>query len=164
MSPPPGPGIGLVVCPGSGSCKEKIPRVSGFRAGGGRLDLPDPLAYHWFVHELGLATEIVRLLEDQRRQRGFTRVNIVRLRAGALSGVDGHALQLAFQIAREGSCAAGAALQLEQREMTLLCRQCGQTAGPADRGGGPDTCPACQSGELVIQGEEGIDVVSIEVD
>ena len=115
------------------------------------------------MHELGIATEIVRLLEEQRSDRGFARVNIVRLRAGALSGVDAQALQLAFEIAREGSCAAGARLELEQREMTLLCRSCGQES-PAGRAGGPETCPACGRADLVIQGEDGIDVVSIEVD
>ncbi|MEI7837703.1 MAG: hydrogenase maturation nickel metallochaperone HypA [Planctomycetota bacterium] len=115
------------------------------------------------MHELGIATEIVRLLENQRLQRGFARVNIVRLRAGGLSGVDGQALQLAFEIARDGSCAAGAVLQLEQRAMTLLCRPCGQES-PCALGGGPETCPACGSSDLIIQGEEGIDVVSIEVD
>ncbi|MCY2930729.1 MAG: hydrogenase maturation nickel metallochaperone HypA [Planctomycetota bacterium] len=115
------------------------------------------------MHELGLATEIIRLLEDQKRQRGFLRVNIVRLRAGALSGVDRHALELAFTIAGEGSCAAGARLELDQPALTLLCRQCrGET--PATQAGGPQTCPACGSSELVLRGEDGLDVVSIEVD
>ncbi len=47
--------------------------------------------------------------------------------------------------------------------MTLLCRPCGQES-PCALGGGPETCPACGSSDLIIQGEEGIDVVSIEVD
>ena len=115
------------------------------------------------MHELGIATEIIRLLEDQKRQRGFARVNIVRLRAGALSGVDGHALQLAFEIAREGTCAVAATLEWEQRELTFLCRQCRQVT-PAAHAGGPGACPACGSNDLVIEGEGGLDVVSIEVD
>lgn len=115
------------------------------------------------MHELGIATEIVRLLEDQRRQRGFDRVNIVRLRAGALSGIDRHALELAFTIAREGSCAVGARLELDQPAMTLLCRQCSRVI-PAVQAGGPETCPECGSNELTVRGEAGLDVVSIEVD
>lgn len=115
------------------------------------------------MHELGIATEIIRVLEDQRSQRGFTRVNAVRLQAGGLSGVDAQALQLAFEVAREGTCAAEAKLLLDQRELTFLCRSCGQVA-PAGHAGGPETCPTCSSTDLIVQGEEGIDVVSIEFD
>jgi hydrogenase nickel incorporation protein HypA/HybF len=113
------------------------------------------------MHELTIATEIIRLLEAHRQERGFVRVNVVRLRAGALAGIQPHALQFAFEIAREGSCAAQARLQIDQEPMTLRCRQC-NTVRPAEAG--TQTCQHCGSNELALEGQDGLDVVSIEVD
>lgn len=113
------------------------------------------------MHELSLATEIVRLLETQRAQRGFQRVNVVRLRAGALAGVEPHALRLGFEIARAGSCAADATLEIDLQPPTLRCTRCNATT---ESHAGGESCPACGSGELVLEGYDGLDVLSIDVD
>lgn len=113
------------------------------------------------MHELSIATEIVRLLEAQRAERGFQKVNVVRLRAGALAGIEPHALQLGFEIARQDSCAAEASLEIDQQPMTLRCQSC-QAVTESHAGG--ESCPACGSENLTLEGYDGLDVLSIEVD
>ncbi|MBN1844052.1 MAG: hydrogenase maturation nickel metallochaperone HypA [Sedimentisphaerales bacterium] len=113
------------------------------------------------MHELSIAQEILDIIEAQRLRHGFERVESVRLRAGALSGVNPEALEFAFGVIREGTCAAGADLRIETEPMKLVCRPCGYSAIDCH---GPGACPRCGSVDIQIDGSAGVEIVSLEVE
>jgi hydrogenase nickel incorporation protein HypA/HybF len=113
------------------------------------------------MHELSIAEEILHIIESERQRHGFGKVEMVRLRAGALSGVEPQALEFAFEVVREGTCAAQAKLEIEMEPMKLICRQCSFTANDNH---GPDACKQCGSLDVEIDATAGVDIVSLEVE
>ena len=113
------------------------------------------------MHEMSIAQDILQIVEAERRKHGFERVAVIHVRAGALSGVDEESLKFAFEVVREGTCAAEAQIRMETADRVLECRACGARVS-AD--GGPAKCPKCGSVELSLRGAMGLDVVSLEVD
>lgn len=113
------------------------------------------------MHELSVARGILEIIEAERARHGFDRVRAVRLRLGALSGVDADALAFAFEAAREGTCASEASLEMDVEQGRLLCKACG---AETDADARPEACPACGSADLRFQGGTDLDIVSLEVD
>lgn len=113
------------------------------------------------MHELSVAQEILRIVDAERRSHGFRAVSVVRVRAGALSGIDPAALELAWEAARQGTFAAAARIELDVAEGMLVCRKCGART-PAETL--PAGCPSCSSRDLHLEGAMGLEVVSLEVD
>jgi hydrogenase nickel incorporation protein HypA/HybF len=112
------------------------------------------------MHELSIAQEILEIIGAEREQHGFEKVEKVRLRIGALSGVDAEALEFAFGVVREDSCAASADIEIEREPMQLICRHCQfQTNGNY----GPSVCPKCGSLDVRINATADVDIVSLEV-
>lgn len=114
------------------------------------------------MHELSLAREIVNIVEAERERHGFHAVRVVRVRAGALSGIDPASLELAWEVARQGTGAADSRIELDVQEGVLVCRQCGART-PAEKM--PAACPVCGSNELRLEGAStGLEVTSLEVE
>jgi hydrogenase nickel incorporation protein HypA/HybF len=113
------------------------------------------------MHELSVVQEIIKVVEDERTRQGFNKVSLIRIRAGALSGIQPESLLFAFEVAREGTCAARAELALEVEPMQLLCRQCNQVMSGR---GGPQKCSFCGARDLSIQAGSNLDIISLEVD
>jgi hydrogenase nickel incorporation protein HypA/HybF len=113
------------------------------------------------MHELSIAQEILRILEAERQERGFETVHTVRVRAGALSGIDRPALQLAWEAVREGTVAAESEIELQIDQGRLVCLDCGQETS-ADLL--PEKCPKCHSLRLRLEGAMGMTIDSLEVD
>ena len=113
------------------------------------------------MHELSIAQEIIRIVQDQQSQHGFDKVDTIRVHAGALSGVDSHALRFSFQVVRRGTCAAAAQLDIETEAMKLLCRRCGCTSSGEH---GPTGCDKCGSQDIVFDASAEIYIISLEVD
>jgi hydrogenase nickel incorporation protein HypA/HybF len=65
------------------------------------------------VHEAGLMQEALDLAVAAGRGHGAGRIVRLRLRVGADSGVVPDALAFAFEVIREGTIAATAALEME---------------------------------------------------
>jgi len=113
------------------------------------------------MHELSVAREIMRIVEAERGRHGFGKVCRIRLRAGAMSGIDRHALEFAFQAIRPGTCAAGARLEMEREPLKMRCLDCG---AETDAERGPARCAACRSERLRLEGGSTFEIVSLEVD
>lgn len=77
------------------------------------------------MHELSVAEAVIAELEELVRREGARRVARVVLRVGALSGVEPDALEFAFPVAAEGTCAEGAELVLESEPVRVRCGACG---------------------------------------
>jgi len=113
------------------------------------------------MHELSIAREIFDIIEAERVRHGFEVVEKVRLRVGGLSGVEPQALEFAFEVIREDTCAAQADLEIEMEPTKLVCRQCQFTTNDNY---GPNACKQCGSFDVGIDATAGVDIVSLEVE
>jgi len=78
------------------------------------------------MHEMSIAVELVRQLETLAAERDIARIEAVDVAAGVLRQIVPEALQTAFAVIAEGTCAAGAQLNLEIVPARVKCRRCGR--------------------------------------
>jgi hydrogenase nickel incorporation protein HypA/HybF len=112
------------------------------------------------VHELSIAQSIIDIAEDYARREGARAVKTIGLRVGALSGVVPEALELAFSVAKLGTLAEGAGLEVEHVPLIGYCAACEreyETDGPFS------LCPACGEPSAEIRRGEELDVLYLEV-
>jgi hydrogenase nickel incorporation protein HypA/HybF len=113
------------------------------------------------MHELSIALRIVETLtEELADQPG--RVESVRVKVGALSGVVPDALRFAWDAACDDSRLAGSALEIEEVDVVARCPRC-----EADRV--LDSvqllqCPVCGSLTPDIVAGRELEIVSVEID
>jgi hydrogenase nickel incorporation protein HypA/HybF len=104
------------------------------------------------MHELGIALEIMNIVEDQMSKRSLDRLKEVGVRVGSLSGVDPEALSFSFEAATIDTPLAGAELVIEQIPVRGACRSCGKEVEVDDF---VFMCPHCDSRDIEItQGQE----------
>jgi hydrogenase nickel incorporation protein HypA/HybF len=110
------------------------------------------------VHELSLCHAIAGVVTPRAAGR---RVDVVRVRVGALRQVVPDSLSFCWTLMRDFAGLAGAELELELIAAAVSCRSCGEEADIASRFS--VACPGCGSADVeVIRGEEFM-VTSIEV-
>ena len=104
------------------------------------------------MHELAVCQGLIRQVEQIARQEGAKRVDSIVLSVGALSGVEPPLLERAFEIARMGTVAQGAELDMQTGPIVAECRTCGASGEAAVN---RLLCPACDGWQVrVKQGEE----------
>jgi len=113
------------------------------------------------MHELTMAQELIRIVEDEQLRHGFEKVEVVKIKAGGFSGIDRHALDFAFQVVREGTCAAQARLELNIEPVKIVCRSCGFSMSARDAA---SSCPLCKSLDIALEGDSSFEIVALEVD
>ncbi len=97
------------------------------------------------MHELSLAGGIVRLVEDAAERERFRRVSLLRLEAGALSGVEVRALRFALEASVPGTCLDGAEIEILEPPAQAWCLPCGTSVPIRSR---LDACPQCGSHQI----------------
>lgn len=113
------------------------------------------------MHELAIAQSIVDLVAEQAARDGFTKVNVVRVRVGALSTVEPDALQFGFDTVTAGTIAAGARLILARPEGRGYCTQCMKDIVVAARG---VACPDCGGHRWLVTSGDELTLENLEVD
>lgn len=88
------------------------------------------------MHEYSIVAALLLRVEDEARARSAASVASVRIRLGALSGVEPSLLATAFEMAREGTVCRGADLEIVSGEVSWVCPGCG-------REGAESRCPTC---------------------
>jgi hydrogenase nickel incorporation protein HypA/HybF len=83
------------------------------------------------VHELSICQALLSQVTAIARGQGADAVERIVLEVGPLSGVDAGLLARAFEVARIGGCAAGAALSIDTPQVTVSCLTCGAQSQPA---------------------------------
>ncbi len=113
------------------------------------------------MHELSIMQSALSLALGQAQQAGASRVHVIRLRIGSLSGVVPDALQFAFEALAPGTLAEGAQLAIENVPARFWCAQCAREFESEDMFA---DCPQCgrPSGELRAGRE--MEVASLEID
>lgn len=89
------------------------------------------------MHELSIAESILEIAAKEAANHRAAAVTAVKIRLGDFTGVVGEALEFAFEIARQGTVAARARLEIERVPLQTRCPACGEA-------GGADFCFVCQ--------------------
>ncbi|EMH4163611.1 hydrogenase maturation nickel metallochaperone HypA [Pluralibacter gergoviae] len=114
------------------------------------------------MHEITLCQRALEIIEQQAANNGARRVTGVWLSVGAFSCVEPAALNFCFELVCRGTLAEGSALHIEEQQAECwcpTCRQYVQLLSPHVR-----RCPQCQSSELRIVADDGLQIQRIEID
>ena len=113
------------------------------------------------MHEMGLASEIVRIATEEAEAAGGGRVSALRLRVGEWSGVEVESLRFALTVLSDGTLLEGCSVEIDQVPPLFRCGSCGETYSGE---GYFAPCAHCGAfgGELV-QGDE-MTVAELEVE
>ena len=101
------------------------------------------------MHEIGLASGIVRMVELAAIREHFSHVASLRLEAGCLAGIEPEALRFALLSMAPGTCLAGAEIKVEAQPGSAWCRHCGHTVAISNRA---QPCPDCGGFTLHVTG------------
>jgi len=112
------------------------------------------------MHELSLATEMVRTVKDVLRKEGASEVVSISLSIGALSGVEREPLEFCFPIAAEGTPLAGARLVIEEVPVAVRCGACEKDSHPEYP---LIECVECGSSNVEIMAGRDFVIKSLEV-
>lgn len=73
------------------------------------------------MHELGITRNIVAIVAEHARGRKVSRV---ALDVGKLAGVMSEAIRFSFDVVADGTCVAGAKLEIREIAGVSRCRKC----------------------------------------
>jgi len=76
------------------------------------------------MHELSVCQALLAQVKEIARAHGASGVRQIIVAVGPLSGIEPALLAGAFQLARAGSCAAGAQLRFEPAPVRVRCAEC----------------------------------------
>jgi len=113
------------------------------------------------MHEMSLCQSILGVMEQAARDQHFSRVRRVRLRVGALAGVEISALRFGFEVVTRGTLADGAVLEILSQSGEAYCFQCGQSVTIEQRF---DPCPGCGGHHLQLTGGDELKIQDLEVE
>lgn len=68
------------------------------------------------MHESGVIEDLMKAVEDAARKNGAQKVTSIKLKIGALAGIEPDHLREHFEIAAVGTMAEGAELEIETTE------------------------------------------------
>ena len=91
------------------------------------------------MHELPVVLDIIRVMEEESKKRGFQKVTKISLVIGELSSIVDESVQMYFEVAAKDTPCAEAKLFFEHRPAMLKCRSCGREF-PHERS---FDCPFC---------------------
>ena len=112
------------------------------------------------MHEVGLASTIVDMVETAARREQFSRVARLHLEAGCLAGVDPDALHFALTAMVPGTCLAFAEITITSIAGTAWCPQCADMVEITHRA---QPCPDCGALMLRALGGAGLSVRDLVV-
>ncbi len=102
------------------------------------------------MHELSIAHDLVEIAEAAARDAHASRVEVVYLSLGLLSGVVKDALLFAYDLATAGTLLAGSRLEIEEVPVTIYCPDCARI----------HTLPSIQVFQCPVCGRPGMDIRS----
>ncbi len=80
------------------------------------------------MHELSICLGLMTKVEQVALENGATSVETIFLSVGPLSGVEPPLLKRAFEIARLGTIAESAELEIQTGPIIVECRECGASS------------------------------------
>ncbi len=114
------------------------------------------------MHELSLAENIIAIAGAEARKHQSSPVVTVKVRLGDFAGVVEEALRFGFELARRGTLAESAVLEIERVPIKIQCIRCGLEANPP-LGDICLICPICGFPVELLSGRE-MQVEYVELD
>jgi len=112
------------------------------------------------MHEMSIALGIVKIAEDEVKKAEASKVELIELLIGDLSGVEREALDFAWPMAVKETVLEGAKRKTEYRSGIARCSDC---ENEFELKSLLDGCPICKSYfKDVLQGKE-LKVIALEV-
>jgi len=111
------------------------------------------------MHELSLAREMVRIVEQMAEQEHFSKVERIHLALGALSCVSDESLRFAFDAVRT-PLVGEAELAIEKVPASAQCSSCGRIAPIWQR---LQRCEGCGGEMLALTGGDAMRITDLEV-
>jgi hydrogenase nickel incorporation protein HypA/HybF len=119
-------------------------------------------AFFAAMHEMSIVQALIEQVEAEVAKSGETgRVIGLDLVIGRLSGVHVDSIRFAYQILAPGTIVEGAELRVTEPSAYIDCRACGRREPVVEI---TMHCPACGSGEIVIEGGRDLLLQSIELE
>jgi hydrogenase nickel incorporation protein HypA/HybF len=112
------------------------------------------------MHEMALAEEVVRIVEETAGRAAACSVHAVVLEIGRLSSVEPEALRFCFAAVTRGTIAQDAVLEIVETPGVGECLACGATV-PMNEAWGE--CPVCDGGALQPSAGTEMRVREIEI-
>jgi hydrogenase nickel incorporation protein HypA/HybF len=112
------------------------------------------------MHELSIMESALNLALAQARENGASRVHVLRLRIGALSGVVPDALQFAFEALTPGTAAEGAELIVDNVPARFWCETCRREFESPEMFG---ECPDCARPSSELRAGREMELASLEI-
>ena len=113
------------------------------------------------MHELSIALALIEQVQTVAEREKADTVLRIAVTIGGLSGVNPEALEMAFPVAADDTCAAGAKLDVTFTPAHLHCRSCGRDSSPEFP---VLLCEACGSTDAEVLGARELMLTSVEID
>jgi hydrogenase nickel incorporation protein HypA/HybF len=113
------------------------------------------------MHELSIIETILEVAEAKAREANSSSIEAIKLRLGEFTAIARVALEFAFEVARQGTMAEHARLEIEVVPMVLHCVVCNDLTQP----GQPKSliCTQCGFPRKIISGKE-LEIEYIEIE
>jgi len=113
------------------------------------------------MHELSICQGLLGQIQQIATENNARSVERVRIRVGGLSGVEPSLLERAFEIARAGTIASEAELEVEEGPVVVKCRECGaSSAVPSNR----LVCQFCGEWRVTVSEGEELTLLRVEIE
>ncbi len=113
------------------------------------------------MHEVSIAMALVDQIGKIVKTEGATRARAVTVAVGVLSGVEPHALEMAFPVVAEDAGMKGLQLIMERVESKVRCRACG---GVFSLDTPFSICEKCDSPDIEIISGRELSILSLKID
>lgn len=112
------------------------------------------------MHELSLMTAAMEQAQALARKNNATRIHVIRMRVGALSGVVPEALEFAFEALKPGTPAENGKLEIERLPATFHCGGCGRDLALQQV---EFDCPECGGPLTLAGGGRELELADMEI-
>jgi hydrogenase nickel incorporation protein HypA/HybF len=104
------------------------------------------------MHEVGMMQSLLNTAVERAKQEGAGHIRLVQMRVGDASGVVPDSLEFAFDVAKKGTIAQNAHLQIDRVPTICYCSHCALEFQPIEE---LYECPQChQMSTEIRQGKE----------
>ena len=113
------------------------------------------------MHELSLAREVLRMIEDAAHAQAFSHVRKVCLEIGQLAAVEADTMRFCLEVVMRGSIADGAILEITEVPGSGWCPACQATVAMRDV---VAACPHCGDFGLQVRGGRELKLKALDVE
>jgi len=113
------------------------------------------------MHEMGIAMEVLKIVQEHLPQEPPSRVTRIRLKVGKLTAVVPDNFKFCLEVIAKDTPAEGAEVVIEEVPLEVLCDDCGAKSELTEA---LFVCPRCESPKLKVLSGRELFVESIEVE